>query len=562
MKALQLLKRGKLYWKKQAVILAFFMVSTGAGATVPFLIREFIDSITGGDLLLDTAVLIFLMGSLSSVAGFLGNYLFQVLAMEGVKNLQIEIYTNVQKAPVPYILEEKLGDIMSKITSDTGIVGQIISAGVSMLFLNVIRFSVVVAVLVMLDVRLSLVTFLSVPAYFVVFKTYNKRLRASTQKERQAFGRVVESLREKLQGLITIKLFNAQPVYQKKFAGDAEFWFTSIKQRMLNNTLSTNLIGYITSIMPLLILLFGGYRVIAGVMSIGTLIGFWQYMGGLYEPIRNVAEWNNGLQQSVSTSDRLADVLDMKEEVLGDNSLPEGVSLRLANVSFAYKEEVALKDVTVDIDYGTTVALVGRSGSGKSTFIKLLMAFYAPDTGDIFINKEKIQEYSLSGLRDAISYVQQKDFIFNTSITENITLGRSIPPEKVREYSECCLVDEFVKELPQQYNTRIGEGGFDLSDGQRQRIALARAVAREPRILILDEATSAIDSENEACILKNVREKMKGTIFVVSHRLSTIRSADKILVIDDGRIVGEGSHAQLEKENETYRQLFKEQLIR
>ncbi|MBU7046759.1 MAG: ABC transporter ATP-binding protein [Theionarchaea archaeon] len=562
MRATQLLKRGKRYWKRQAFILLLFMGSTAASAALPFLIREFIDAVTAGSLLVETAVLIFAIGSLSSLLGFVGNYLFQVLAMEGIKDLQVEIYTNVQKAPIKYILGEKAGDIMSRITSDTQIVGQMIAMGIPMLLLNIVRFSVVILVLAALDVSLSLITFVSVPFYYLVFRTYNKKLRVSTQHERQAFGRVVESLREKLQGLVTIKLFNAQDMYQKQFSDDAEFWFGKVKKRTLNNMLSINLIGYITSIMPIIVFLLGGYRVIAGVLTIGTLIGFWQYMGGLYEPIRNLAEWNNALQQSVSTSERISYLLDMeKEKEGGDFVSRDHVGVSADRVSFSYNTAKALESVTFDVDSGSIVAIVGGSGAGKTTLIKLLMAFYPPVEGELKINQKGIHQYDVADLRTVISYVQQKDFIFNTSIRENITMGQPFSDAKVKEYSGYCLVNDFVEKLPQGYDTRIGEGGFDLSDGQKQRIAFARALIREPHILILDEATSAIDSEKEAQILRNIRDKMKGTIIVVSHRLSTIKAADKILVFDKGHLVAEGDHETLKRESDAYNQLFREQLI-
>jgi ABC-type multidrug transport system fused ATPase/permease subunit len=563
-KAKQLLAKGKKYWKKQASTLLLFIFSTAAGAASPFLIKDFIDRITeGSGPLLGLAVLILVVGSVSSITGFLGNYFFQVLAMEGIKDLQVEMYTKIQKSPIPSILEGKTGDIMSRITSDTQIVGQIISIGLPMLLLNVARFSIVIIVLVLLDFRLALLTFTSIPAYFLVFRTYNMKLRDSTQKERIAFGNLVESLREKLQGLITIKLYNAQDTYEKQFQTDAESWFGYIKKRMLHNTLSVNLIGYITRIMPLLVLLVGGYQVIAGAVTLGTLIGFWQYMGGLYEPIQNLAEWNNGLQQAVSTGERILDILDREEEKGGDNPLTResNMTVSLKNVSFSYGDNKALKNITCDIDQGSITAIVGRSGAGKSTLINLLMGFYEPDTGTILIGGTPLREIELPSLRNVISYVKQKDFIFNASITENITLNGEFSPDEIREAARCCLVEDFVGALPQTYETHIGEKGFDLSDGQKQRIALARACIRGPRMFILDEATSAIDSENEAQILKNIRQRMEGTIIVVSHRLSTIRIADKILVIENGQLVAQGDHETLSRESNEYGQLFKEQLI-
>jgi ABC-type multidrug transport system fused ATPase/permease subunit len=559
-----MLKKGNKYWKKQTTSLLLFIISTAVGAVTPFLIKDFIDSITEstGPLLI-LAVLILIAGSVSSITGFLGNYFFQVLAMEGVKDLQVEMYTKVQKMPVPTILEGKAGDTMSRITSDAQIVGQMISIGLPMLLLNIARFSIVIVVLILLDFKLALLTFTSIPFYYLVFKTFNKKLRDSTQKERVAFGQVVESLREKLQGLITIKLYNAQEVYQQQFKDDTGSWFGRIRKRLLHNTLSVNLIGYITRIMPLLVLLIGGYRVIAGAITLGTLVGFWQYMGGLYEPIKNLAEWNNGLQQAVSTGERISGILDMKEEKGGDSRLTKrDITISLKDVSFSYGDNKALKNISCDINYGSTTAIVGRSGAGKSTLINLLMGFYEPDSGVIQIDTTPLTDIELSSLRNTLSYVRQKDFIFNTSISENITLNRKISPEKVHEAAGCCLVEDFVDTLPQGYETQIGEKGFDLSDGQKQRIALARAFIRAPRILILDEATSAIDSENEAQIMKKIREKIEGTIIVVSHRLSTIKIADKILVLDNGQLVAQGDHKTLEQESDVYGQLFKEQLIK
>jgi ABC-type multidrug transport system fused ATPase/permease subunit len=237
------------------------------------------------------------------------------------------------------------------------------------------------------------------------------------------------------------------------------------------------------------------------------------------------------------------------------------MTVSLKNVSFSYGDNKALKNITCDIDHGSITAIVGRSGAGKSTLINLLMGFYEPDTGTILIGGTPLREIELPSLRNVISYVKQKDFIFNASITENITLNGEFSPDEIREAARCCLVEDFVGALPQTYETHIGEKGFDLSDGQKQRIALARACIRGPRMFILDEATSAIDSENEAQILKNIRQRMEGTIIVVSHRLSTIRIADKILVIENGQLVAQGDHETLSRESNEYGQLFKEQLI-
>jgi len=315
---------------------------------------------------------------------------------------------------------------------------------------------------------------------------------------------------------------------------------------------------------PVLILGFGGYLIIKGQLTLGTLIGFYSYLGWLYTPIRTLSSFYVSLQKSAQILERIESIYDLPEEneKQGSFRMDEKVEdITYENVSFFYDEQTpVLSGIDLRIEGNKSVAVVGPSGSGKSTLLSLLPRFYDPQIGSIRINGKDIRDYILSELRKNVIVVKQNDFLFNMSIRDNIVLDDDFTEEEFEEAVKIACVDKFMGELEDGYETIVGERGSKLSDGQRQRVAIARAIIRKPKVLILDEATSGVDSQTEEEIFKNLL-KLDMTVIIVSHRLSTIRKAKRVLVLDRGKIIADGTHEELLKMCPRYRNIIEAQLV-
>lgn len=310
----------------------------------------------------------------------------------------------------------------------------------------------------------------------------------------------------------------------------------------------------------MVILSWGGYLLIRGEITLGTLIGFYSFMNWIYEPINEITDLFVSAKKTAPVYERLKKVYEMKEEKCGRMPLPLFESVSLVDVRFSYSDKEVLKGVDLSLHRGESVAIVGLSGSRKSTLVSLLPRYYDAKSGRILVNENDIKEYLLKDLRREIVVVHQNDFIFNTTLKENITLGESFSEEEFERAVAVACVDKFVGDLEKGYDTVVGECGSKLSDGQRQRVAIARAVIRKPEVLILDEATSGVDSKTEEEIFEGLKE-LGMTVVIVSHRLSTIRKAEKIVVLDEGRVIDQRTHEELLERCDKYRQIIKAQLV-
>ena len=334
-------------------------------------------------------------------------------------------------------------------------------------------------------------------------------------------------------------------------------WLRNIKAVLFNQILSINILGYVVNISPLIILGIGGIMASRGITTIGTAIAFFTFVGRLFNPIRNVADTYNMLQQTYPMADRLLEILETPTERSGPQNVHD-VNVKFENVSMSINGKEILKDIDLEINKGEILAIVGSSGAGKSSIANLMLGLLHPTKGKVLIGGVDIEELDLKELRKRILIVRGGDYLFNMSIRENIVLGDEFTEKELSEVIEIAKIDEFAKNM----DVVIGERGISLSDGQKQRIAIARAVIRKPEVLILDEATSALDSENEKEIFDNIRSYLKNSsIVLISHRLSTIKKADKIILLKNGHIADTGSHEDLLKKSKTYKELIDEQLI-
>ncbi|MGC1120881.1 MAG: ABC transporter ATP-binding protein [Candidatus Methanofastidiosia archaeon] len=559
--------RSLSYIRPQTHIISVNLLTIGLSALLPFLIKNFIDNLTAGtySVLLRLGIFIILVATMERITNFWANYMFQRIARRGVCDLQIEVYDHIQNLPLSYFTETETGTIMAKTLSDTQILGQMIAMSLAMLITNITTLIVVIIVLFLLSPFLTGIALCSLPFYYFIFRHYNKRLRKASLEERKSFAEVSESVREKVESVKVIKAFSKEAEFSSRFRRDIESYFERIKAQMYVHVLSLNLGGYVTYILPLIVLFVGGTRVIADVLSLGTVIGFWEYMSRLYEPIQNLAEWNNAMQQSVPTGERIFSLLQRRGES-GEGrelKLERAPEIGFRNIWFSYdKDSPVLKGVSLDMPPGKATAIVGASGSGKSTIVSLLYRFYQPDQGHILMDGEDIAEYSLASLRSHLALVEQTSLLINSTIEDNIFMGEDFSQEVLKKVARICLIDDFVSPLPAGYDTNVGEKGITLSAGQIQRIALARAVIRKLKVLIIDEGMSAVDSEIEEKIFHNIKEYLADTtILIVAHRLSTITQADEIAVIWNGQVVARGTHERLVKECPQYNELVRKQII-
>ncbi|MGL4945284.1 MAG: ABC transporter ATP-binding protein, partial [Fusobacteriaceae bacterium] len=438
-----------------------------------------------------------------------------------------------------------------------------------MLFDMLKEFVTVIALLVRMfqvDFILALISLTVLPAILSLVKKYTKKIRKSGRIRQDTVGDVTAFVQESLSGISVIKGFNRSEKIIDNYRGvtqdefDKIYKATKIKAKVspINEVLST--------IMILLVAAYGGYQIIvAQTMTPGDLISFITAIGLMQQPLKTLIKRNSELQEALPSADRVIEILDVNLEVdyIGETpkEVPEIIeTIKFNNVDFKYDDgdEKVLKNFTLNVKAGEVVALVGKSGSGKTTLVNLLPRYYDITAGSIKINGTDIREMSLKQYRNHIGIVPQETFLFSGTIGENIGFGKdNVTEEEIMNAAKMANAYNFIMELPNQFNTEVGERGVLLSGGQKQRIAIARALVQNPSIMILDEATSALDTESERLVQDALDKLMKGrTTFVIAHRLSTIINADKIVVMENGEIKEVGNHKELLQNNGIYRKLY------
>ncbi|MGL4357177.1 ABC transporter ATP-binding protein [Cetobacterium sp.] len=481
------------------------------------------------------------------------------------RDIKIDVFSHLQNLPLAYFKQNKLGDLMARLSGDSTTLGRI----GFMLFDMLKEFVTVIALLVRMfqvDFILALISLTVLPAILSLVKKYTKKIRKSGRIRQDTVGDVTAFVQESLSGISVIKGFNRSEKMIDNYRGvtqdefDKIYKATKIKAKVspINEVLST--------IMILLVAAYGGYQIIvAQTMTPGDLISFITAIGLMQQPLKTLIKRNSELQEALPSADRVIEILDVNLEVdyIGETpkEVPEIIeTIKFNNVDFKYDDgdEKVLKNFTLNVKAGEVVALVGKSGSGKTTLVNLLPRYYDITAGSIKINGTDIREMSLKQYRNHIGIVPQETFLFSGTIGENIGFGKdNVTEEEIMNAAKMANAYNFIMELPNQFNTEVGERGVLLSGGQKQRIAIARALVQNPSIMILDEATSALDTESERLVQDALDKLMKGrTTFVIAHRLSTIINADKIVVMENGEIKEVGNHKELLQNNGIYRKLY------
>jgi len=417
--------------------------------------------------------------------------------------------------------------------------------------------------MLLIDPGLAALSLFPVPFVVLVATRYGRRSRPALQEVQQRIAELTADVEENVSGVRVVKAFAAEPRQLQRFEGSAERVFDQSMIATRLRAFYNPFIGFLPSIGLAVILLFGGRQVIDGSLSLGDFTAFYTYLLLLIGPMRSLGIVLGLAQRATASGARLFEILDREPGLVappGAPPLPEGRGrVELRDVTFQYESapRPALSDIDLVVDAGTTVALVGATGSGKTTLVQLLARLYDVSEGTVLIDGADVRSIDLPSLRAAISVVDDDPFLFSATVAENIAYGRpDATQEEIERAAERAQAAGFIAELPNGYETRIGERGLTLSGGQRQRVAIARALLSDPRILVLDDATSSVDASTEQAIKDALREVMAGrTTFVIAHRLSTIALADDIVVLEDGRIAARGTHDELLERSELYAEI-------
>ncbi|MCE5650164.1 ABC transporter ATP-binding protein [Staphylococcus pseudintermedius] len=495
---------------------------------------------------------------------FFRQYLAQWTSNKILYDIRKKLYDHLQALSSKFYANNKAGEVISRVINDVEQTKDFIMTGLMNIWLDCITIIIALSVMFFLDVQLTLAAIVVLPFYILTVYFFFGRLRALTRERSQKLAETQGFLHERVNGVAVIKSFAIEENEAKNFDQRNTNFLNKAFKHTRWNAYSFSAINTVTDIGPLIVIGYGAYLAITGSVTVGTLAAFVSYLEQLYGPLRRLVSSFTTLTQSFASMDRVFQLFDEPYDIKNApqaKAIPirEG-QIEIENVSFKYnpEERNVLNHLNLDIQHGETVAFVGMSGGGKSTLIHLIPRFYDVTEGHIKIDGHDVKDFDTASLRRQIGMVQQDNILFSDTVKENILLGRPDASfEEVVEAAKLANAHDFIMALPQGYDTEVGERGVKLSGGQKQRLSIARIFLNNPPILILDEATSALDLESEA-IIQEALEKLSHdrTTIIVAHRLSTITHADKIVVIENGEIVEQGSHETLMQREGAYRRLF------
>ena len=563
----RILEYVKPYWIRILIASLCAIGVSGATAAVAWLVQPALDKIfiqKNLQMLMLIPVAILIMYFLKGVFNYYQSYLMRYVGNRVIMDMRNDLYSHLTVMPMQFYTEHSTGKLMSRLLNDVSIINNAASTSIKDLVQNLITVIALLGVVFYQDWRLAAISCLVLPfAYYPIIKL-GRKLRRVSRKGQEEISGITAIMHETFTGASVVKAFGMEPSEINKFMEKNYSLFKISMKGVKLTELSTPLMEFIGAVGASLIIWYGGHQVVNGVTTPGTFFSFLTALIMMYSPLRALTRVNAAIQQSIAAAERVFAILDLDTEEVTDKGTTElhGIKdrIELRNVSFKYPSSTkhAISDASFSVPHGRTVALVGSSGGGKTTIGNLLLRFYEPESGGIYIDGTDIRDFTLRSLRSRIGIVSQDVILFNDTVFSNIAYGKKdIGMEDVMNAAKKAYAHDFIINMPDGYNTVIGERGAKVSGGEKQRIAIARAILKDPPILILDEATSALDTESEHMIQMALDNLMIGrTTFVIAHRLSTIKNADLIIALDNGKIVEMGRHEELLTRRGLYKRLY------
>lgn len=563
---MRLLAYIKPYTRRLALAVVCIIMAAGANLYLPWIIKDMIDDVLMSK---DMVMLNLIAAGILVVMFTRGvfyygqSYLVSYVGQRVIIDVRSVLFRKFQRMPLSYYDKQQTGTVMSYITNDVAVMQ---SAIVDNLIELVTEGSILIgslAMMIYLDWKLSLLTLMTIPLVGFAMKIFGRKLKRSSTVIQERVAEITSLLQESISAIRVVKSFVRESYEIKRF--EEQNWrnFQAAMKNVKLSSLLTPTVEFLAAIAVTFIVWFGGYEVVNEVITAGELVAFLTYAVNLANPVKRLSRVYAAIQKAMAAADRVFAIMDLDEKITdvpGAKPLPpiKG-KVEFKDITFSYKEgQPALQHISLKAEPGQMIALVGPSGSGKSTIANLIPRFYDVDSGVITIDDHDIRQVTADSLREQIGLVPQETMLFSTSVMENIRYGRlEATDEEVIEAAKAANAEEFIKELPEGYDTKLGERGLNLSGGQRQRLAIARAILKNPRVLILDEATSALDTESEKIVQDALDNLMVGrTSFVIAHRLSTIFNADQIFVVENGHLREHGTHEELLAAGGLYSNLY------
>ncbi|HCY9275441.1 TPA: SAV1866 family putative multidrug efflux ABC transporter [Staphylococcus aureus] len=550
------------------------IIKFGIPMLIPLLIKYAIDGVINNHALttdekvhhltIAIGIALFIFVIVRPPIEFIRQYLAQWTSNKILYDIRKKLYNHLQALSARFYANNQVGQVISRVINDVEQTKDFILTGLMNIWLDCITIIIALSIMFFLDVKLTLAALFIFPFYILTVYVFFGRLRKLTRERSQALAEVQGFLHERVQGISVVKSFAIEDNEAKNFDKKNTNFLTRALKHTRWNAYSFAAINTVTDIGPIIVIGVGAYLAISGSITVGTLAAFVGYLELLFGPLRRLVASFTTLTQSFASMDRVFQLIDEDYDIKnGVGAQPIEIKqgrIDIDHVSFQYNDNEApiLKDINLSIEKGETVAFVGMSGGGKSTLINLIPRFYDVTSGQILIDGHNIKDFLTGSLRNQIGLVQQDNILFSDTVKENILLGRpTATDEEVVEAAKMANAHDFIMNLPQGYDTEVGERGVKLSGGQKQRLSIARIFLNNPPILILDEATSALDLESESIIQEALDVLSKDrTTLIVAHRLSTITHADKIVVIENGHIVETGTHRELIAKQDAYEHLY------